>query len=174
MMQDWSPEERLLLTNLDSLFDDAAIRARIDVIAAGVEAKLNGNPDAVLAWETVPLETYGQPLDDSVKSSWVFILRAGTSTGAERHPNSIQRVMSYRRSGDFRVMDDGRQWTSHVLSSDRLGPIDERWVSIPELTWHEPVVTGEHWIVVSFHTVAAEELIEERPDSQRVYAQHEI
>src|SRR5437870_2614095 len=38
------------------------------------------------------------------------------------------------------------------------------WVPIPQNVWHQPVISkGADWVVVSFHTVPAEELIEERP-----------
>jgi hypothetical protein len=34
--------------------------------------------------------------------------------------------------------------------------------------WHRPVIDASaDWVVVSFHTVLAEELIEERPDDSR-------
>src|SRR5262249_29011051 len=39
-----------------------------------------------------------------------------------------------------------------------------RWISIPTNVWHPPVINAAaDWAVVSFHTVPAEELIEERP-----------
>jgi hypothetical protein len=37
-------------------------------------------------------------------------------------------------------------------------------VSIPAGTWHQVVVPDQDWVVVSFHTVFDDELIEERPD----------
>jgi hypothetical protein len=118
--------------------------------------------DASMAWEPIPLATYSS-LPPAIKSSWVFILRAGTTTGAERHPNSHQRMVSYRGSGDFPMQRDG-VWESRVLTSDRSRPIADRWVSIPPNTWHQGIVDAhENWVVVSFHTVDAEALIEERP-----------
>ena len=58
------------------------------------------------------------------------------------------------------------QWLSNILVSDLDVPLDERWISIPPNVWHQPVVATEtDWVVVSFHTVPAEELIEERPGS---------
>ncbi len=39
----------------------------------------------------------------------------------------------------------------------------ERWISIPTNVWHQGVAPGENWVVVSFHTAARDELIEERP-----------
>jgi hypothetical protein len=94
----------------------------------------------------------------------VFVLRAGADTGAERHPNSHQRMMSFEGSGDMRT---GRpeQSQSHVLVSNPDAPMERRWISIPQNVWHRPVIGAEaDWAVVSFHTVPAEELIEERPD----------
>jgi hypothetical protein len=70
-----------------------------------------------------------------------------------------------------------RRWTSHRLRSDIQAPLSGRWVTIPANTWHQAVVRGGHWTVVSFHTALAEDLIEERPrqdapetSERRVYA----
>jgi hypothetical protein len=103
-------------------------------------------------------------------------LRADTTTGAERHPNSHQRMMSYRGHGDFQTRRNG-PWRSHLLTSDGTAPLEERWISIPPHVWHQGVVPGKNWVVVSFHTVVAEDLVEERPGTgakdgvrQRKYA----
>jgi len=53
----------------------------------------------------------------------------------------------------------------HIRS---VSPLERRWISIPTNVWHRPVINAEtDWAVVSFHTVPAEELIEERPDDSR-------
>jgi hypothetical protein len=94
----------------------------------------------------------------------VFVLRAGVDTGAERHPNSHQRMMSFEGSGDMRTGQPGH-WQSNLLISNPGAPLEQRWVSIPRNAWHRPVVGKEtDWTVVSFHTVTANELIEERPN----------
>jgi hypothetical protein len=98
-----------------------------------------------------------------IRSSWVFILRAGATTGAERHPNSHQRVMSFRGKGDLQTGGEGK-WQSHHLNSNRDEDMEQRWLSIPTNVWHQADVSDVDWVVVSFHTVPAEELIEERPD----------
>ena len=74
--------------------------------------------------------------------------------------------MSYRGCGEFQVWVND-QWHSHPLVSNPNGPIESRWVSIPTDTWHQVLVPGDDWVVVSFHTVPEDELIEERPDSRR-------
>jgi hypothetical protein len=156
-------EERRLLQLLDTLVRRESARAVIDPIVARVEGKLAADPGAVMAWEPVPLAAYGADLPAAIRSSWVFILRAGLATGAERHPNSHQRMMSYRGAGDLPTGLDP-EWHSHPLVSDPAAPLERRWVSIPPNTWHQAVVPAENWVVVSFHTVPEDELIEERPD----------
>lgn len=158
-------DESRILEGLDLALRFEAIRPKIDVIVARVEQKLREAPDDVLAWEPIPLVLYTAPLPETVRSSWVFILRANTSSGAERHPNSHQRMMSYRGSGDFQTRPEG-DWCSHPLTSEMTAPITERWISIPPNVWHQGVVPGENWVVVSFQTVAEHELIEERPDTE--------
>src|SRR5262249_58182031 len=59
-------------------------------------------------------------------------------------------------------------WQSIVWVSDPDAPLEQRWISIPTNVWHRPVINAEtDWAVVSFHTVPAEESIEERPDDSR-------
>ena len=155
-------EECRILEALDLAVRSEAIRPKIEAIVSRVEQKLRERPDDVLAWEPIPLDFYTAPLPETIRSSWVFILRGNTTTGAERHPNSHQRMMSYRGSGDFQTRREG-DWCSHLLKSDQTVPMAERWISIPPRVWHQGVVPGENWVVVSFHTAAEHELIEERP-----------
>ena len=54
----------------------------------------------------------------------------------------------------------------NCLVSDDHAELPCRWASIPANEWHQAVVPNQDWVVVSFHTVAAEELIEERPDAE--------
>ncbi len=158
-----SPEERSLLESLDALVRSDFVRARIDPIVERVTRKRAQDPLAAMAWEPIPLPVYGGSVPLPIQSSWVFILRAGATTGAERHPNSQQRMMSYRGVGDLQTGGAG-QWQSHALVSEGSAALEERWISVPPNTWHQAVVPGEDWVVVSFHTAPAEELIEERPD----------
>ena len=72
-------------------------------------------------------------------------------------------MLSFEGRGDLQTGEQGN-WQSNVLVSDPDAPLERRWVSIPRNVWHRPVVGADaDWAVVSFHTVAAEELIEERP-----------
>jgi hypothetical protein len=156
------PTERRTLQTLEELMRQPAAITVIESIAARVERQLERDQAASLAWEPVPLQTYAATLPLGICSSWVFILRASTTTGAERHPNSHQRVMSFRGSGDLQIMVD-RVWQSNPLVSELSAPFERRWLSIPPLVWHQAVVPASNWVVVSFHTVPSHELIEERP-----------
>ncbi len=156
--------EPAILATLDRALRSESIRAKIDGIVARVERKLREKPDESLAWEPIPLGQYALALPPGIRSSWVFILRAGANTGAERHPNSHQRMMSYRGHGDFQTRQ-GARWRSHLLASDLAQPVASRWISIPPNVWHRGIVPAENWVVVSFHTAKEDELIEERPAS---------
>jgi hypothetical protein len=188
-------EERAILEKLDAILRSEEVRVQIQPIMKRVRADLaRKNRTAVMAWEPIPLSVYGNALPAAIRSSWVFILRAGANTGAERHPNSHQRMMSFEGSGDMHAekpkqtlntqlrnhsrarpstsndevkSQKGRpsgKWQSNVLVSDPNAPLERRWISIPQNVWHQAVVPKEtDWVVVSFHTVPAEELIEERP-----------
>ena len=170
LKQDVTAEERSLLERLDAIVGSEEIRAQIYPIVERVRTALARNQKAQMTWEPIPLTIYGGALPSEIRSSWVFVLRAGATTGAERHPNSHQRMMSFEAAGDLQVQtgaDGGQgQWQSNFLVSDPDAPLEGRWISIPRNVWHQVVVPeGRDWVVVSFHTVLPEELIEERPDS---------
>lgn len=152
-----------ILQSLDEIVMRESVKTVIDSLVPRVERKLNKDTEALLAWEPVPLDKYGENLPNMIQSSWVFIVRAQAESGAERHPNSHQYMMSYRGSGDLQVMTDGK-WDSNLLVSDPGKRIESRWVSIPPYTWHQAVAAKKNWVVVSFHTASEDELIEERPD----------
>jgi hypothetical protein len=182
-------DERSRLEVLDAVVRSNEVRATIKPVVGRVCATLAQKPDAVMTWEPIPLETFRQKLPTEIRSGWVFVLRAGADTGAERHPNSHQRMMTLRGTGDMRVRTlhgesstesvSSSLWQSNVLVSEPSAPLERRWISIPPNVWHRPVVGKEtDWVVVSFHTVPAEELIEEKPDEvagkmkQKKYAEH--
>jgi len=162
------------LEALDAVVRSNELRAKIKTVVDRVCAALAKKPKAVMTWEPIPLETFGPGLPPEIRSAWVFVLRAGADTGAERHPNSHQRMMTLHGTGDMRVRAlhgesstglASSPWQSNVLVSEPSAPLERRWISIPPNVWHRPVVGKDaNWIVVSFHTVPAEELIEEKLD----------
>ena len=162
-----TPEERSRLGALDAALRRGNVREHIRSVVARVREQLARKKDALMSWEPFPLDVLATTLPPEIRSAWVFVLRAGTDTGAERHPNSHQRMMSFEGSGDLQTGEHGK-WQSNVLVSDPDASLERRWISIPTNVWHRPVISAEtDWAVVSFHTVPAEELIEERPDDSR-------
>src|SRR5436305_7378402 len=156
------PEEHTCLESIDTILRSDAVLQQIRPVVERVRAELARKAEALMTWEPIPLSVFGCVLPPEIRSAWVFILRAGADTGAERHPNSHQRMMSFEGSGDLQTGDPG-QWQSNILISDPAAPLEQRWISIPPNLWHRPVIDRDaDWAVVSFHSVLAEELIEER------------
>jgi hypothetical protein len=163
MFAKFSEQEKTTILTLDNVLKPESIRRKIDAIAKRVEQKLIKDSPSDLAWESVPLGVYQGNVPEMIRSSWVFAVRSGVNTGDERHPNSHQFMMSYKGSGDLQIRIEGI-WESNPLVSTRSDPIENRWVSVPPNVWHRALGSKENWIVVSFHTALADELIEERPD----------
>ena len=160
-------EERSRLEALDTTLLSDGVREHIRSVVLRVRAQLARRKDALMCWEPIPLDLIAPTLPPEIRSAWVFVLRAGANTGAEKHPNSHQRMISFEGSGDFQTGEPGK-WDSNVLVSDPDAPLERRWISIPPNVWHRPLIDAEaDWAVVSFHTVRAEDLIEERPDDSR-------
>ena len=160
-------EEHTRLELLDTVLRSENIREQIRPIVERVHAELVHKKEAVMTWESLPLAIFGRALPPGIRSAWVFVLRAGADTGTERHPNSHQRMMSFEGSGNMQT-GEPVQWRSNVLVSDPKAPLERRWISILPNVWHRPLVGADaDWALVSFHTVPADELIEERPDSSR-------
>jgi hypothetical protein len=160
-------EERSRLETLDAALRWDSVREYIRSVVIRVREELVRRKDALMSWEAIPLHIFATTLPPEIRSAWVFVLRAGADTGAERHPNSHQRMMSFEGSGDLQTGEPGK-WQSNVLVSDPDAPLERRWISIPTNVWHRPIIGADtDWAVVSFHTVPAEELIEERPDDSR-------
>lgn len=155
-------KEKKFLTILDNAVHHETVLILLDNAAAEAESELENSTDSIMAWRSIPLDVYSTDLPEEVRSSWVFILRKNTVTGTERHPNSCQRMMSFRGKGDIQTKH-GDEWKSHFLKNDLSLPVEERWISIPENVWHQAVTSEDNWVVVSFQTAPPEELIEERP-----------
>jgi hypothetical protein len=83
-------DERTRLESLDAILRTENVREQIRPIVDRVRMDLARNKKALMAWEPISLTVFESALPPGIRSAWVFILRAGADTGAERHPNSHQ------------------------------------------------------------------------------------
>src|SRR5207248_9151425 len=111
-------EERSRLELLDQIV--RSNEGKVQTVVDRVRAELARNTEAVMAWEPIPLETFGRGLPPGIRSGWIFILRAGADTRPERHPNSHQRMMTLEGSGDMRT--ESEKDDLRIKSPRRLRP----------------------------------------------------
>ena len=126
-IHEMTKEERSLLEALDNALRSDRVREHIRSIVVRVREQLAHRKDALMTWEPFPLEILQKELPPDIRSAWIFVLRAGADTGAERHPNSHQRMMSFEGSGDMQTGEPGK-WQSNVLVSDPAAPLEQRWI----------------------------------------------
>lgn len=165
----FSKNEIKILKFLDKKLLDNKRHQIINAIADKLISILKSKTEDSLAWESLPLIFFGSDLPPEIRSSWVFVIKPNICTGAERHPNSHQRMMNFKGRGDLQIKKK-RKWYSSFLVSDPKSPFEKRWVSIPPMTWHQAVTGEAYWTVVSFHTVPSDELVEERPTHNKAFA----
>ena len=107
-----------MLPALNELVHTSLVMTTVAETLRSVTRKLEAS-DARMAWEVVSRGTFGEGVPESIRSCWIFVIRAGAVTGAERHPNSHQRSFSLIGSGTFELRD-GPGWRSHPLGRYRL------------------------------------------------------
>jgi hypothetical protein len=110
MLNKFNELEKRTILILDNVFKRKSVIMKIDATAKRVEQKLIEDFESDLAWKSIPLDVYQEKLPSMIRSSWVFVVRAQANTGAERHPNSHQFMMSYKGEAIFKfwLMEIGR------------------------------------------------------------------
>jgi hypothetical protein len=153
--------ERELMANLEWRVRAKRTFAELSSVAEELLEQLRSPTNqAKSTYANIPLELYGPGLPPELRSSWVFAVRGGINYPPERHPNSVQRMFALSQPGKFDTWN-GSRWVTH-----RLIP-GQRGLSIPIDVWHRmPVVQRSDWVVISFHTAEANELIEIVGDPQ--------
>ncbi len=131
-------------------------------VLARVERALADRPNQPQAWEPLALTDLPFKVPGDIRSCWVFILRAGATFGAERHPNSHQRTVALSGDALFEILidDSWSQWPIHATSDEKDSASA---VSIPPSVWHRITIGQLNFVSMSFHTVPVEQLIEEIP-----------
>src|SRR2546426_2071256 len=83
----------LVIPALDALVRTTSAAVQVREALQRVLQQLASSTER-MAWEIIPLSALRCSLPASIRSCWVFGIRAGAETGAERHPNSHQRSLS--------------------------------------------------------------------------------
>ncbi len=149
-------EEKTLLEELDKLVRESDVTEEIH------QAKeiLRQEPSLLSGTVPVQLNKLNRPLPSGIGSARIFALRANTSFTTERHPNSRQRVVSLEGRGKIVVKEPITPRTE-TLTSAPDAPLAERWSSVPPNVWHQPQAGNQDWVVLTFHQVPEDELIDE-------------
>jgi hypothetical protein len=142
------------LAALDALVERS--QEVLDAAASKARAMLQNGEK--FGWEFVSLD----PLPEGIASAGLFVLPARSMPTPHRHPNSIQHMR--RLAGEARV-----RLTLGDEVMDRLVGADERWVVIEADATHQIDVGDQEFVVISFHTVPQEELLEVTETGQRHY-----
>jgi hypothetical protein len=130
-------QEHARLESIDAVLRSETVRQQIRPIIERVHAELARKKEALMTWEPIPLTVFGRALPAEIRSAWVFVLRAGADTGAERHPNSHQRMMTFEGSGDMQTGEPS-QWQSNVLVGNPQAPLEQRWIQFRRMPGTAP------------------------------------
>lgn len=154
-----STDERAVLEQLDKLVHTSDLSLEIH------QSKELLKHDPLLLAGTVPvsLNKFKGSLPAGIESARIFTLRANTQFKTERHPNSRQRVISLEGTGKIVVKDKTSPRTLTLTSSPHA-LLEERWASVSPNVWHQPQANAHDWVVLTFHQVQGNELIDEYLD----------
>lgn len=138
---------------------DALVERSQEVLdAASLEARAMLRTGEEFGWKFVSMG----PFPEGIASAGLFVLPARSSPTPHRHPNSIQHMR--RLAGEARI-----RLTLGDQVMDRSVGADEPWVVIQADATHQIDVGNGEFVVVSFHTVPQEELLEVTETGQRHY-----
>ena len=136
-----------LVQRSGEVLEAATTKAR-DMLSSGEE----------FGWDFVKLD----PLPEGIASAGLFVLPAGSTPTPHRHPNSIQHMRHL--AGEAVVRISLRDETLKRLVTE-----ENPWTVIQDNATHGFEVGGDDLVVISFHTVPQEELLEVTETGERHY-----
>jgi mannose-6-phosphate isomerase-like protein (cupin superfamily) len=152
------------LSALDALIE-GELRLQI-AEAVDVARRMLATSREPFGWRFIDLGA--RDLPDGIRSGAVFVLPAGTTPPGHHHPNSIQHMRVL--AGRAVVTLQSRESTARH-DPGRYGVGTERpWLVIPRGVVHQLEVLPEaELVVLSFHTVPEEDLLEVSAAGERTY-----
>ncbi|QBD74678.1 hypothetical protein EPA93_01200 [Ktedonosporobacter rubrisoli] len=152
--------ERIFLATLDNLIRQAGTLAVLREKGAELQSLLTLRSEVPIATQPIALEIYGAQLPPSIKSSRLVAYKGGTIARIERHPNSQQRVLCLEGTGTIFTIE-GEARFPHPITAENSAQVEERWCSVEENIWHQPVAGPATWIVLALHTATEQHLLDE-------------
>ena len=149
-------QEQKLLELLELNINSSNLLIRKSVSSALSELN-NGNSISVT--KNIPVKEFFSKLPKEVKLCRIFALKANTKSKIERHTNSYQRTLTLYGEGDTKILENNI-WKSNIRKS-LVSPAEDRWLSVPENTWHQPIALSTDWITIIFHTASESKIIDE-------------
>lgn len=150
-------EEQSILEKLDQTIKDPQISSLLTPL---IDKARNEKEFPVT--KNVPLSLFKNKLPKQINLCRIFILPSNTKSKIEKHKNSFQRTVTIFGSGDTKILNNDL-WSSNVRKAYGK-TIEDRWLSVLENTWHQPISGKEDWITVTFHTASEKDIIDEYKD----------
>ena len=151
-------QEKKILEQLDDLLKKKDTIDLITPIINEVKKELE-QKKIVSVTKNIPVESFSSELPTSINLCRLFILKANTKSKIERHTNSHQRTYTLYGKGDTKIFENN-VWKSNVRKSSG-NSIEDKWLSVPENTWHQPIALLDDWITITFHTASESEIVDE-------------
>lgn len=150
--------EEKLLASLEIALNNKFIVPLINKSVSNIKLELS-ETDSISITKTIPVDRFNGLLPGQIKLCRIFALKANTKSRIERHTNSYQRTLTCFGEGDTKILENN-VWKSNIRKG--LGSsIENRWLSVPENTWHQPIALSTDWITITFHTASESEIIDE-------------
>jgi hypothetical protein len=161
---DLTPHVGARLRALDALID-GAFRPMIDQ-AVDAARRMLATSHEPFGWQFI--EVGSGDLPDGIGSAAVFVLPAGTSPPGHHHPNSTQHMRVLAGRATVTLRSAGSPTRDDLV---RYGVGAQRpWLVIPQRVVHEiEVGPAADLVVLSFHTVLKEDLLEVSAGGERAY-----
>lgn len=147
------------LPQLNAAVEELLARASFHRLVDALKDQLPHTSEPFV-WSTIDLESIAVPLPETIKSSWIFVLKKDVPSGCHYHPNSIQHMVMIEGEGTSNVGAVSGQMRRFGEAS-----LEDVWYIIREGVPHEFFPAGTDVVVVSFHTCAPDELEEINCDS---------
>jgi hypothetical protein len=148
--------DALLERVLRPLIDEAVVAAR----------RMLAISQAPFGWQFIDVGSAELP--DGIRSVAVFVLPAGSAPPGHHHPNSTQHMRVVAGQATVTLRSSDSSW--HHDPVNLLLGAQRPWLVIPHGVVHElAVMPGEELVVVSFHTVRQEDLLEVSSAGERTY-----